>query len=296
MSAAITCAFLLLLTISSQDAADLHKNRRRHFKVQHEVAPANTDHTQSSVAPRIINGQRASLGQFPWYAATVGDGMALCGGALVAGSWVLTAAHCTYSFSEFEIYVGSVTLDLDSGPVQVTTLKRTHAGYNRTTHANDIALLQLTTAVSFTASIKPIRLPSSADGSKTYEGQTGVVCGYGLTSQSGEQSDNLMYAELPVISRQACAEFYGSIVRSETLFCTLGEHGTATCQGDSGGALAIREDDGEYTQIGLVSFGSSKTCSNYPTGYTNVSSHLQWIKSQIGNTFSHPVLDIDMVY
>jgi secreted trypsin-like serine protease len=48
-------------------------------------------------------------------------------------------------------------------------------------------------------------------------------------------------------------------------------------QGDSGGPLVFKEGDGKFTQIGIVSFSSSESCTNYPAGYTRVTSFLGWI-------------------
>lgn len=46
---------------------------------------------------RIVNGQDAALNQFPHQALliiTFAQGRALCGGSLIAPSWILSAAHC----------------------------------------------------------------------------------------------------------------------------------------------------------------------------------------------------------
>jgi secreted trypsin-like serine protease len=54
-------------------------------------------------------------------------------------------------------------------------------------------------------------------------------------------------------------------------------------QGDSGGPLVFREDDGNYTQVGIVSFGAAAGCEKgLPTGFTRVSSFLSWISSVTG--------------
>lgn len=51
-----------------------------------------------------------------------------------------------------------------------------------------------------------------------------------------------------------------------------------TCSGDSGGALAIKEDDGNWTQVGIASFGSSDGCfAKIPKCLTRVTSYLHWI-------------------
>ena len=43
---------------------------------------------------RIIGGQDAYRGQFPWQAALLIGGSGFCGGSLISNIWVLTAAQC----------------------------------------------------------------------------------------------------------------------------------------------------------------------------------------------------------
>ena len=45
---------------------------------------------------KIINGQRARQGQFPYQALLTIDGTYFCGGSLIDIAWVVTAGHCTY--------------------------------------------------------------------------------------------------------------------------------------------------------------------------------------------------------
>jgi secreted trypsin-like serine protease len=54
-------------------------------------------------------------------------------------------------------------------------------------------------------------------------------------------------------------------------------------QGDSGGPLVYQEDDGRYTEVGIVSFGAIAGCEKgYPAGFTRVTSYLDWIESNTG--------------
>lgn len=52
---------------------------------------------------------------------------------------------------------------------------------------------------------------------------------------------------------------------------------------DSGGPMAIVDERGIITQIGIVSFVSSRGCSfGDASGYTRVSKYLQWISTNAG--------------
>ena len=45
-------------------------------------------------SPRIVKGENAALGEFPWQVALYYAGYFLCGGILIDPLNVLTAAHC----------------------------------------------------------------------------------------------------------------------------------------------------------------------------------------------------------
>ena len=46
------------------------------------------------LAPVIINGRRATLGEWPWHSALMNNGRQICGSSYIGGEWALTASHC----------------------------------------------------------------------------------------------------------------------------------------------------------------------------------------------------------
>ena len=61
-----------------------------------------------------------------------------------------------------------------------------------------------------------------------------------------------------------------------------------SCNGDSGGPLMIKEPDGDWLQVGIVSWGRKPLGSNEPCGhenlysvYTRVSNYFDWIASHV---------------
>lgn len=48
----------------------------------------------AGIAPFIVGGADATLGQFPWQVYLNIESTWVCGGSLILENWVLTAAHC----------------------------------------------------------------------------------------------------------------------------------------------------------------------------------------------------------
>jgi len=53
--------------------------------------------SDNSDTEKIVGGQPAAQGQYPWMAAMVNKGQQtnFCGGSIISNSYILTAAHCT---------------------------------------------------------------------------------------------------------------------------------------------------------------------------------------------------------
>jgi len=69
---------------------------------------------QRKVQGRIVGGTRSGPNQFPYTVsirAYNGSSTSFCGGSMISSTYILTAAHCTRGFHDFEIGIGSIVLN-----------------------------------------------------------------------------------------------------------------------------------------------------------------------------------------
>jgi hypothetical protein len=251
--------------------------------------------SSSSPSTRIVGGTEARPHSMPWIGSLQENGSPFCGGSLIRcdnsekSSVFLTAAHCIKQPGRWtDLNPNDLTVNLgehslsnpDKGEQKMKVEKfEIHSQYDEDTSANDIAVVQLKTPVSFSDTIRPVCLP---DGSAKMPapGTRCVVAGWGTTAEGGRQSDKLMQVFSPIISEQDCtsAAFYGSELHPDKMFCAGYKEGSKdSCQGDSGGPYVCY--DGDVALLyGVVSFGIGCAREAKPGVYTKVINYRPWIE------------------
>ncbi|XP_034567394.1 transmembrane protease serine 9-like [Notolabrus celidotus] len=234
---------------------------------------------------RIVGGQPAPEGSWPWQASLQRGGGHFCGGSLVNSEWVVSAAHCfkSTSTSNLAVSLGRQSLE-GSNPNAVTrTVVQIirHPDYNTDTNENDISLLKLSSPVIFNNFILPVCL--AEPGSSFFSGVNSWVTGWGNIGSgvSLPSPQELMEVEVPIVGNRKCNCNYGVGSITENMICAgLEAGGKDSCQGDSGGPLVSKQGD-RWVLAGIVSFGNGCALANFPGVYARVSSYQLWINSHI---------------
>ncbi|CAD0197825.1 unnamed protein product [Chrysodeixis includens] len=285
---------LALVTVAYANVEPLEGNTAYGY-IQNYAIPLGEKIRQQEeqmMKERIIGGLPSGLGQFPYQAGLLASyqaisGTGICGGSLISSNRVVTAAHCWFDGVNqawlFNVVLGSNTL-FSGGTRLPTSVVASHPNWTPALARNDVAVVYLPQSVAFSAIISPIALPSGAQASESFAGETAVASGFGFTaSQIGgniPSNQVLSHVSLSVISNNVCSWAFPLILQDSNI-CTSGLGGSGTCQGDSGGPLVVNRN-GQPILIGVTSFGSGLGCTaGLPSAFARVTSYLSFFNQHL---------------
>nr|ABR88239.1 chymotrypsin-like protease C9 [Heliothis virescens] len=249
-------------------------------------------------ASRIVAGWPAVEGQIPYQGSlrmvsSIG-GVSSCGCSLIHNKWVLTAAHCLANRITFVVRFGLTNLTRPEILVESAN-KYIHPEYDEIragVQTADLALVGLDHHIEYSANVQPSRLMSSAQKNINYEGVTMIVSGFGRTDDlwnGGAASEILLWVYQRGVSNEECLRWYptSQVIKEQTICAGYYDNPSqSSCQGDSGGPLTIVDADGERTQVGIVSFGSTAGCNSpFPSGYVRPGHYHDWFTEVTGINF-----------
>lgn len=248
---------------------------------------------------RIVGGQNAPKGAYPWHVLITKSGDITCGGSLLNDRWVLTAAHCVKGKDTGEI-VDLNTLQIFTGLHRIRRMNSSsvqkrrvvqitiHKHFDFILFESDLALLKLDRDLRMTRYVRPVCLPeTSAQRDLMTPGTFGRVVGWGYKvthASSSPFADTLKEICIPTTTNEICQRAFEDEnykVTPKMLCAGQPSGGKDSCQGDSGGGLVFLEPDSKkWTLGGVVSWGSSRGCGlkNKYGVYVRVTEFVSWIK------------------
>jgi secreted trypsin-like serine protease len=271
----------------------------------------------------IVGGIPTTPGQFPWMAListtqTSAPVAPNCGGALIDPSWVLTAAHCVTANgapldpSAVQVTLGDYDIFVTEGTEQVRAIAPggviVNPGFDNSTLADDMALLQLATPVTLNSHVQVIRLAVGDDGFT----QPAIVTGWGfqhlLDAGMSEFLNELQTFVVdpnsmtpPAFPGGTCADLVQEVVHrpfdsGDICIANNTQDNVihATCFGDSGSPLIVQRTPTCAEQIGLLSTGNP-FCEEYNV-FDRVSSRLDFIRSHVPSVSNVDVHEAETMF
>lgn len=221
----------------------------------------------------IVGGGFADEGEYPWMVELIGpDGEHICGGALIAPQWVITAGHCGLGFEGFvekptDVIINSVnyTAPMENSEEIAIESIFPHEDFSLESLGDDIALIKLAEPSTITPVAYHIL---ASDDNLIAIGQPTSVLGWGSTDESGTGSEFLKEAVPEVVGLQDKLILSGYLE---------GQEAAGAGAGDSGGPLFV-DKNGSWLLVGVVSGGDGIiTTVEGPGGFTRVQAYSEWI-------------------
>ena len=251
--------------------------------------------TQAQAAsPRIIGGSPIDITAAPWQVLLRINGTTQCGGAVIADTWLLTAAHCVSGVGagQIEAYIGVTDQNrLSRDRLAPVSQVIVHPNWNSSTYSNDLALIGLAAPLAFSPSVQQVALPLVQDANAwPASGEQATISGWGSTTPSGASSALLRAATVQILSAPSeakCGEYGASYVPGNHVCAGMPQGGVDACQGDSGGPLTVAYN-GTPVLAGIVSSGSGCADPKFPGLYSRVTSFLPWLRQYVALPQSPP--------
>jgi len=235
--------------------------------------PLITSCTADPSSTPLVHATEEMRQNYPYFVS-----LSDCGGAVVAPTWVLTAAHCVEeaATASAKNYRGH----------SVTGAVRLHPLWNgQVTDGHDLALIQVTTA--FTDGITPIQVGEPGTTTAYAAGTQAMIMGMGWTSgTSSENSGVFRVADTVIHSDDYMDDIYNPLLGRdhwrESLMIGAGDSGPGarTCQGDSGTPLVVGARVGHPVLVGVLSFGSRR-CTTADAFAELNGAQLAWVASEV---------------
>lgn len=254
-------------------------------------------------AHAIVDGRDASTSAYPWMVflsrsddATSPSGY-FCGGALVAPTKVVTAAHCIDDLTpdRFEVVGGRTDLTTAAGTVRSVTsvwnapkvpAPTPAPGKPTFLRGGDLSVLTLDRPMPY----RTLPIADRHDRHLYEPGTRTTILGWGIYDEEGlpGPAPILQRAHIPMIDYATCNDAFtqhpASPRQLDPRFYVCGGDaagGPAACGGDSGSPLVIR---GRLAGVfGPVVSRAGMVCRNAFSGYTRVDVYADLIRDQLGD-------------
>ena len=244
----------------------------------------------------ITGGFEIDISETPYQVSIEYDNEHLCGGSIINGGFILTAAHCLFfkdgsrrDVSSFRVKVGMTDLDGSfSGRYNIVSATE-HPNYTHGSFDFDFALLEINGTIRFNSLVQPVELISDATAHTQNIENTVRVSGWGWTTPGmiPSPSNELMAVDVPIISNaQADGQLdisnpsHQDLTNRMLATSAISNNRLGACHGDSGGPLVFRQNGVPDIQIGIVSWGIGGCLGgvNSPTIYSRILSVAEWIE------------------
>lgn len=243
-------------------------------------------YSYGKVSPRMMGGAQidtkrrfpASVNIQPLNAEMREEEYPRCSGSILNEQWILTSADCVSRGETLRLDFDKLHINSTIGSFSIIINNIASLVTPYPTLSDDIAVIEIPSALRFTATLAPISLSSKSRSQML--NKLAVSPGFDAQSQKKE----LTYSMMTVVSDDVCKRTYGAYDEFQQI-CTMPyrTYKNTPCATDSGTGL-IADWPAAPQLIGIYSSRLNDCNSNAPSVYLDVAKYQPWIESIIGES------------
>ncbi|KAH3769249.1 atrial natriuretic peptide-converting enzyme-like [Dreissena polymorpha] len=254
---------------------------------------------ENFISPLVMNGRDAQPGEWPWQISLRYNNRHICGGTYIGRKWVLTAYHCIESTGSFYVRFGVTMAEVLENYSQEIDVSRIHrhpdfdTGSNGFTNGSDLALLEMAYEPMTDNYTRPVCLGNAKSYTDIIDKGEMAECyitGFGKQETDFfqvQENRHLKESKVHVVDPQLCDnlmyfQLNKSYVADDALCLENREPYAPSNDGDSGGPMVCKDENGRFKQFGVTSWGLRDSDKNAPAIYVNIIYHQEWIESITG--------------
>ncbi|KAF7488319.1 Mite allergen Der p 3 [Sarcoptes scabiei] len=225
----------------------------------------------------LTPGEAIEITDAPW-SVTVTVGPRVCGGSILRSNFVLTSAQCVYGKESYQVKIHYGSKEIASVGRYADVFTIYLRDYSPQSIQSNIALLKTSEMELDETKSKTIDLPP-----QEFDPQAeSLVLVTGWGAEKTPYSNVLLAANFTVVDRTECQEKIKTIRKAkhitEQLFCAGGpEHGGEYLDTGDSGDPAVQNNQ----LVGVAIIPPWLPLRGYPSVFTKVGSHVDWINSII---------------
>jgi hypothetical protein len=162
-----------------------------------------------------------------------------------------------------------------------------HPGFNPTSKTHDLAIIRLAEPAILNDKVQTISMARHSDD----WGLSTMLTGWGNTAAGSGKSLTLRYAEMPIMPPVICNTMLDPDL-DDTMLCAGDvpydnpDARLTACHGDSGGPLAVDRGNGNWEQVGVVSWGQAYECGTFSV-YSRITTQVDWIDWMLASGYRY---------
>lgn len=237
---------------------------------------------------RIVGGEEADAGAWPWQVALFRYGKFRCGATIIGPKTAITAAHCLGGYNEnFHVRAGTHRRNANCSAneciQQVVRNATIHPDYDssgKLGYPNDIAVITWRDAIEEVEGLLNVKYINRTRRVDEIA-KNCYITGWGKLSASVDSPLRLHEAKIDPITKARCLKDWKQINDGHLCLLDLHHMRTSGCSGDSGGPLVCEFSPGVWELAGVTSWGSATCDPTKPSVYSRISYFNDWIDSVV---------------